>query len=357
MKNIFLYSRWIFAAFVCVIFFSPFGRTVNAQPSYTNLDTIVGRGENYWYTEWLDDCYLFYSDTADLFSPLYFAGGVGDGSVNLNSVVSEHRVPTRMAVKGLVAMVTLDDKTVQMAGANCLPSINPDRHPEYMRLLQGGDTVFPEYYTPHRMTLLDSVRWDTATPHIMKVPLNVNSGNDSSRYVYCYAYEAYFPEPVLVDTLFYISGSMYSDKRRWTQGPAVCCYYPTYYVAIEQRRDGAIASACDGCMSMLGLFHNSTYPYQELEWDRWFRDNRFANLAVGPFLPIVDYHTLTVETSDPSRGIVGGSGRFPDHSLNTVVAEPSTGYTFSHWSDGNTDNPRVVDLTDDMTLTAYFTVQ
>ena len=33
---------------------------------------------------------------------------------------------------------------------------------------------------------------------------------------------------------------------------------------------------------------------------------------------------------------------------------PATGYQFVQWSDGSTDNPRTVIVTEDMALTAYF---
>ena len=39
----------------------------------------------------------------------------------------------------------------------------------------------------------------------------------------------------------------------------------------------------------------------------------------------------------------------------TFVALPNTGYTFSHWSDGNTQNPRTLTVTQDTVLVACFT--
>ena len=38
-----------------------------------------------------------------------------------------------------------------------------------------------------------------------------------------------------------------------------------------------------------------------------------------------------------------------------IKAEPDYGYMFSNWSDGNTDNPRTLYLTQDTVLTAFFT--
>lgn len=39
----------------------------------------------------------------------------------------------------------------------------------------------------------------------------------------------------------------------------------------------------------------------------------------------------------------------------TIIALPNTGYTFARWSDGNTQNPRTLTVTQDTVLIAYFT--
>ena len=39
----------------------------------------------------------------------------------------------------------------------------------------------------------------------------------------------------------------------------------------------------------------------------------------------------------------------------TIIALPNTGYTFTRWSDGNTQNPRTLTVTQDTVLIAYFT--
>ena len=54
--------------------------------------------------------------------------------------------------------------------------------------------------------------------------------------------------------------------------------------------------------------------------------------------------------ADNGTIIGGGSGRYLDEMTLTVV--PNTGYHFVQWSDGNTDNPRTILLTQDITLTA-----
>ena len=53
-------------------------------------------------------------------------------------------------------------------------------------------------------------------------------------------------------------------------------------------------------------------------------------------------------------GSASGSGRFSDLTFVDISAHPSPGFRFSHWNDGNTDNPRSVYLTSDTAFTAFF---
>ena len=65
-------------------------------------------------------------------------------------------------------------------------------------------------------------------------------------------------------------------------------------------------------------------------------------------------HTLTVRSGNESQGSVSGGGTFDEGSTQTVRATPKTDFAFDKWSDGNTQNPRTVKLTSDLTLTASF---
>ena len=59
---------------------------------------------------------------------------------------------------------------------------------------------------------------------------------------------------------------------------------------------------------------------------------------------------------NPEQGSVSGSGVYTETAPVTLTATANTGYRFSQWSDGNTDNPRTLTLTSDTTLTAEFVV-
>ena len=70
--------------------------------------------------------------------------------------------------------------------------------------------------------------------------------------------------------------------------------------------------------------------------------------------PAKPKRTLTVRSANVSQGSVSGGGIFDDGSTQTIQATPQPGYAFDKWSDGNTQNPRTVKLTSDLTLTASF---
>ena len=63
---------------------------------------------------------------------------------------------------------------------------------------------------------------------------------------------------------------------------------------------------------------------------------------------------VNLNTNDPFMGNVTGNGEYAYGTSATIEAVPAEGYRFVQWSDGNTDNPRTVVVTDNLTLTAEF---
>lgn len=65
-------------------------------------------------------------------------------------------------------------------------------------------------------------------------------------------------------------------------------------------------------------------------------------------------YTITVTANDPSLGTVTGGGTYPEGSTIEISAMPYAGAYFVAWDDGNTDNPRSIEVTQDMTFEAIF---
>ena len=67
------------------------------------------------------------------------------------------------------------------------------------------------------------------------------------------------------------------------------------------------------------------------------------------------YYTVTTNVTPEGSGTVEGGGTYEAGTNIVLTATANTGYTFSQWSDGNTQNPRTVTVTDNLSFTAQFT--
>ena len=71
------------------------------------------------------------------------------------------------------------------------------------------------------------------------------------------------------------------------------------------------------------------------------------------------YYNVSISAgSNGTVSVNGVSGNYsqsvPSGTVLTVEGTGNTGYNFDEWSDGNTDNPRTITVTGDLTLTASF---
>ena len=187
-----------------IIFFALLAMPVVSFASLRNPsdmgDTIpvVPRCDDYYYTQWIDDC------------PNWRPNGVWDSCfyfkyrfhnfLDVYAPAKWERAKGRMKVKGLVAMVQHYNP----------PTVDTDevvrKLPEYLylnQLVSRSHFVFQDFEDHIEIELLDSVRWDTATARVMEF----RQGWNDEFVQYCYLYEAYFKQPVWVDTDFYIYGS------------------------------------------------------------------------------------------------------------------------------------------------------
>ena len=74
----------------------------------------------------------------------------------------------------------------------------------------------------------------------------------------------------------------------------------------------------------------------------------------GPYLLMIDSCTIEVESADSAMGTAGPTRERSKWVTQTITATPEYGYRFSHWDDGNTENPRDIYLTQDTHFVAYF---
>ena len=70
----------------------------------------------------------------------------------------------------------------------------------------------------------------------------------------------------------------------------------------------------------------------------------------------IDRFTLTVESADTAMGTVSEGGTYDYGTEIEISASASEHYHFVQWSDGNTDNPRMITVVEDTTFTAEFAI-
>ena len=105
------------------------------------------------------------------------------------------------------------------------------------------------------------------------------------------------------------------------------------------------------------LVASSNYGYHFSQWNDGNTDNpRIVYVTQDEiFTAIFDKNSYNIELGDTSiYGYVTGIGSYEYLDSCTISAIAEYGYHFTHWNDGNTDNPRNITLTQDTTFTAYY---
>ena len=284
-------------------------------------DTIFNRCDRYHYTSWYDTIHAGRGDGYGFMLDYFWA------PFNFNKYVKQEYTSEKLAVKGIAVYV--------MRSAADFPEIIGDvgasdsvKLPEYASLSLMNDS---------ELVFLDSVRWDTAQPKLVQLRQTCTNLDSVA---YCHSYEGYFKGPIYVEDTFFVGCTCFCNQIFSSSHVAPHYGYPP--------------SLFMGTIFLgpwnIGYTHTPIYNY----------DNASGGMYVvhdhlwGLFFAIVDYDTLTVVSADSTMGIVEGGGRFSDLTDRLITAIPTEGYCFSHWSDGSVENPRIISLTQDTLLTAYF---
>jgi hypothetical protein len=319
-------------------------QSASAQVDTNIRDTIYGRCSRYYYYSWYDTCPFFLNQTDTLAPALdrlnYYA-------FENHLFSNKNFTPRPLAVKGIAAMVFRDEDLPPLSLCLSHSAYSPDNGwlPEYLSLWQQrNDSVF---------LVSDTLRFDTVTPRLITLPLTSSADTTFS----CLAYEVFFDKPPLVDSFFFVAGTgnsnngvvdesyppdmsghvrraQYYKRLRYAHfAPTVCLYSFTGPEVID----------CQNQAPMYYLIRPGYILIMNQYKFHW-----------GGIFAIVDFDSVAVLCNDSLMGHTEGSGRFSDLTFVELSAHPSPGFRFSHWNDGNTDNPRSVYLTSDTAFTAFF---
>ncbi len=294
-------------------------------------DIIWGRCAAYLYPVWYDECYYYSTDGGYILGevPRYFYTMEHGNPVGSLMAVKQS-VPEPVAIEGVAVMVsTLPQRW---------PSMTTERNNEYAILFGVDSNGLPG-------DTLAIARWDTVAPRVMLLPQNIRAeqaGDTTGCMRDFLVYEARFPQSVLVDTQFFIAATFNSNERSAPDSNGIWRYKyrTTSYITVH-----ADLNPCAPCLT--GIQFATFSPNSG--WNTLYYSQR-----VGPFLAITAGFDLTVLTSDSLMGTTTGSGSYHSGEPAFVMATPSRYCRFTSWSDGSTENPRVMYLRSDSTVAANF---
>jgi hypothetical protein len=109
--------------------------------------------------------------------------------------------------------------------------------------------------------------------------------------------------------------------------------------------------------TIIGAIANQDYHF--IEWNDGNTDNPRTitvtqdSIFTAIFEEQQMFH-VSVNPNNPSMGSIIGNGDYAKDMTVTIAAIPKTGYNFTYWNDGNTDNPRTITVTQDTIFIAGF---
>ncbi len=101
--------------------------------------------------------------------------------------------------------------------------------------------------------------------------------------------------------------------------------------------------------------------YRFVKWSDEVTDNPRTVVVTqdSTFTAIFEANSFVITTAvnDDAMGSVTEGGEYAYGIEITLTATANSGYRFTQWSDGNTDNPRIITVTENKTYTAEFEVE
>ena len=104
----------------------------------------------------------------------------------------------------------------------------------------------------------------------------------------------------------------------------------------------------------------AAYGYHFVQWSDGNTDNpRLLTVSANTTLTAIfaiNTYTLTVLSNNSTMGSTTGSGSYTHNTPVSISAQANYGYHFQSWNDGDTTNPRLINVTHNATYTALFSL-
>ena len=368
--------------------------------TYDTLRGPNGKLPGYHYTHWFDSCDAW-NDTTE-FGWLYLNHTIWN--TGWSFIAIENHVEFPALIKGFGVMAETKETNPELF-REALGDRSKPRVAEYVYMWMGEPAPIGS-----GATFVDSARYDTAELKIYKVPMRA----DTNRFGFEHFafFEVYLDTPIYVDggATFLLGGTQWNNLGSYGTGVGAL---PTSYPIIRENTkehcnphsrfwfyhlndsswrcennyvrdcspysyilpmidfarvntltdDSTKGVAHPNCNMPKDVYQTiSAEPYRGYYFLRWSdgdttnprrvfvtQDTTFT--ALFSDLPVYSVETLV---DDPLHGSVTGGGRYFHGETIVLTANPIYPYRFSHWQDGDTSNPRLIQASQDDIFTAYF---
>lgn len=140
------------------------------------------------------------------------------------------------------------------------------------------------------------------------------------------------------------------------------------FVALGTTNQGAVTTVTGAQKNTTGTATEFTFEIDETQGYTYFKllsNVKFTSGSVAGVVVTVTYaeaagnpdatkYTVTANVNDPAMGSVSGAGEYEEGKTATLTANAKPGYEFASWSNGSTENPLKITLTQDTTISATF---
>lgn len=332
-----------FKRLVCAIFFLPLAECLLAQPD--GLVNLIGVPYRYWASDNYQICERFEYCSGEYVDRNYFHLDYYTGRGDTTELFVTRSVSSRQVrIKGVAVMKLLD-----------MNDVNPYHTPyNYYDSAHVEEElmVWSDDIETAPLPVATAI-WNEKAAAVVEVTapqcMQTMYDGDSSKFLHFGLCEVFFDQPVTVDSVFFIGGTM-RNNRLVSSGGGIgsdrFAHRPTVYPYVSER----YSNPCASCVYDYGHFVGTNATggqWQQLDGGKMWSGPFFLILAESQF-------RLNAMADDSTHGMVTGSGIYDSSERVIVRAIPFAGFRFAGWSDGATENPRIVEVAQDTTVVAYF---
>ena len=133
----------------------------------------------------------------------------------------------------------------------------------------------------------------------------------------------------------------------------------SYTLSVEAGNGGSVSSSGgvyeEGVQVTITATADSGYTFGS--WSNGSTENTITITLDSDLSLTANFETIpsfSISLNANSGGSVSGAGTYDQGAQVTISASPNSGYLFSSWSDGSTEQNRTITVTQNLTLTANF---